>query len=465
MSIFICWSGEKRGLPLAKALKEWLGEIFGKKVEIQYSGEIEKGSIWFEELVGTLDRAKAGLICITPEAVQSNWIHFEAGALFKAVVTGEQFGVRSSRSKIFTFLYGVEPGELKLPLSAFQYTRSDDKEDTRMLVEEIMETLGSDIHKQEGWFKTFDDHWKSLRSRLDVLEPLTIMEIAEDFESWFQRKTFNEPFDECTRQNWSDRYVGALETKGKLEKHRQIVERNTKPYLADLYIELISQLDGYAMDMQSLLLEETRFPPNPEGKLQIEPWILKPCERRRKRIKHLFIQLIQPNGEPVLEEDARWYARLTTLSERKALLIHPFERRIEAGDKTILDKKNIRRYADSPWDFDRIVYYLIQERRAGPKDLENLVEATRQELEKLETMDEPSSLVPLNYALRSLNKAWSRYPGQVKVADQIRELLEDIESYAQQPGVNMGRTKRMVNALKARIGDAEVPSFAGGNRS
>ena len=54
-------------------------------VEPSMSTQIEKGTEWFEELRNALDNAHCGILCLTPEAIGSPWIHFEAGLLVQAL--------------------------------------------------------------------------------------------------------------------------------------------------------------------------------------------------------------------------------------------------------------------------------------------------------------------------------------------------------------------------------------------
>jgi len=51
----------------------------GDAVETSMSTQIEKGAEWFEELLKALDNAACGILCLTPEAMESRWVHFESG--------------------------------------------------------------------------------------------------------------------------------------------------------------------------------------------------------------------------------------------------------------------------------------------------------------------------------------------------------------------------------------------------
>ena len=76
--------------------------------------QIEKGSLWSDELREQLKAADAGLLCLTPEGISVSWIHYEAGLLALAVDKEED------RPRIYTYLHGIEPGDLTGPLAAYQ---------------------------------------------------------------------------------------------------------------------------------------------------------------------------------------------------------------------------------------------------------------------------------------------------------------------------------------------------------
>lgn len=84
MHLFISWSGGKSHR-LAAAMKEWLESHFPDEITAFVSSEIEKGRQWFPAVESQLRKADAGLVCLTPESLKSDWVAFEAGALATAV--------------------------------------------------------------------------------------------------------------------------------------------------------------------------------------------------------------------------------------------------------------------------------------------------------------------------------------------------------------------------------------------
>ena len=107
MNTFICWS-QSRSKQLAEALRGWLPQVFAGE-EFFLSSDIEKGTLWFEAIRNQLKKADAAIICLTPDNVDSPWMHFEIRAIA---------GWRKE-SRILTYLFGVKPADIKGPLRSF----------------------------------------------------------------------------------------------------------------------------------------------------------------------------------------------------------------------------------------------------------------------------------------------------------------------------------------------------------
>jgi hypothetical protein len=136
MNIFICRSGTW-GKKAAQQIKEWLCEDVLKDVlkdfgDMFVSENIAKGAIWSGELGHFLKKACAVLVCLTPDALRSPWVHYEVGAIAN---------LRARPAPVFTLLLGVKAGEIEGPLAAFQSTSADDAKDMRRLIDAITLTL------------------------------------------------------------------------------------------------------------------------------------------------------------------------------------------------------------------------------------------------------------------------------------------------------------------------------------
>jgi len=110
-------------------------------------GDIEKGARWSLDLARELEGAKVGIICLTPENLDSPWVHFEAGALSKTI----------DKTFVCPYLFQLEKADLKGPLAQFQATKADQK-DTQQLVQTINKASG-DRHLDTGQLLNIFNRW------------------------------------------------------------------------------------------------------------------------------------------------------------------------------------------------------------------------------------------------------------------------------------------------------------------
>jgi hypothetical protein len=203
MKLFISWSGD-RSHRLARVLKEWLEANFANQgITVFLSSEIKKGSLWFAAVSDELRESDAGLVCLTPKSLNSEWVLFEAGALSTAVAA------RTGGAWIFTYLLGVEPAMLPGPLSAYQSTAAT-MEDTLRLVNRLIE-------RDQVAPAVFAAAWDQLWPKLQQIENEPVTGIFPGLPELFDRKTFTEPVEECTDQSWFARYDGAVATREALK--------------------------------------------------------------------------------------------------------------------------------------------------------------------------------------------------------------------------------------------------------
>ena len=127
MKVFLSWS-DTRSKETAETLRRWLKLVI-QAVDPWISSSIPKGVRSEKELAEVLEDTKVGIICLTRENLDSNWIHFEAGALSK-----------TSDAHVCTFLLDLKPTDIKPPLAQFQHTQFE-KEEIHELVRTINKTL------------------------------------------------------------------------------------------------------------------------------------------------------------------------------------------------------------------------------------------------------------------------------------------------------------------------------------
>jgi len=408
MKVFICWSG-RRSKELAEALHQWLPKVlFG--LTPTYSPNISKGEAWFDSITRDLNDSRAGIVCLTPENMESAWIHFEAGALFREA------------TKIFTVLYEISARNLSGPFSYFQATEAT-KDDLLKLIEALATLTPEKVPSRQERLKAFEEHWPVFEAHLNKIKALTLQELIPNLGDLFKRKTYNEPLAECKDQHWRARYDGARETLIELKRSKDKVREYSAPHVADYYEELIQEVDGYCMDMGACLLKEQRFGNHKDGKLDIEDAILGTCERRRRQILTLLNALMDERGAPILDE-SRLFRKLVTIEDKKSRCIQPFEKRIQRGE---IPEGIVPDGLVSPWEFDRIVYYLVQENRRD-LDMQHLGECVTTELETVRAREQEGSLIPLHYAIRAAERA-IRKIGQGTVLSE--EIKSDVERVAE----------------------------------
>ena len=171
--VFICWSGD-RSHAIAEAVKELLK---ANNVEAFLSNDIEKGTFWFASILEQLQKAKAGIVCLTRENLQSPWMHFEAGALAGALANSADTSGKDGSSRpsgagqaapsppspdaarparaLFTILHGAQAAEISGPLSAYQAT-STTREEMGCFVRSIQRIVGQNGQDIRG-LKKFAD--------------------------------------------------------------------------------------------------------------------------------------------------------------------------------------------------------------------------------------------------------------------------------------------------------------------
>lgn len=154
MRVFISWSGE-RSRQVAESLRYWLPKVLQAIQPWMSSSDIEKGTRWRTDIESELDQSSIGIICLTPENLTSTWLHFEAGALSK----------QKQNTYVCTFLYGLEPADIREPLAQFQTTKAQ-REDALKLIQTINNALGAKKLPDLEVNETFDVWWPKLEQRL-----------------------------------------------------------------------------------------------------------------------------------------------------------------------------------------------------------------------------------------------------------------------------------------------------------
>lgn len=156
MRLFISWSG-KSSRRIAEALQKWLPKIFQNNVDLWISNNIEKGSQSLIELTKGLEQTQFGILCMTPDNLDSAWILFEAGAISMA----EKL---NGKTYVCPYLFKIRSLDLPKPLSQFQNAKADE-EGTYGLVQTINALLERPLSEMM-LREIFDENWSSLNEKL-----------------------------------------------------------------------------------------------------------------------------------------------------------------------------------------------------------------------------------------------------------------------------------------------------------
>lgn len=163
MKVFLSWHGP-RSRAVAEALNDWLKRVI-QAVKPFFSPEIEKGAKWSSEIDGALEGTRFGIVCLTPDNLDSPWIHYEAGALSK-----------TKDALIWTFLHGLAQGDVPQPLGRFQHTLAQ-KGDTLRLLKTIngrLADVGGEPLSEQLLEENFELFWPQLEKRLQAVEKIPL---------------------------------------------------------------------------------------------------------------------------------------------------------------------------------------------------------------------------------------------------------------------------------------------------
>jgi TIR domain len=156
VKVFISWSGEK-SRAVANALREWLPQVLHAIDPFVSSKDIRAGTRWQAEIAGELDKTDFGLICVTQENQDAEWLNFEAGALAKSVES----------SRVVPLAIDLSPADIANPLGQFQAMRLTKADLTDVLIS-INEVTTAPI-PEERLRKGVEKWWPELEEKLTAI--------------------------------------------------------------------------------------------------------------------------------------------------------------------------------------------------------------------------------------------------------------------------------------------------------
>lgn len=205
MKIFLSWSGAK-SLEVAKILKEYIPCVIQNAAPYFSSSDIDKGARWSTDIAKELEEANFGILCVTKENIQSQWLNFEAGALSKAI----------DKAKVCPFLFDLKPSDIKeSPILQFQMTNYD-KEDIFKLFQSINGCLGDKKLEEFMLEKMFSTFWTQIDEAL---------------------KKIGLPPSEKKEKETEDNQSSILEEMLELLRYQQVLLRDPERILPPQYFE------------------------------------------------------------------------------------------------------------------------------------------------------------------------------------------------------------------------------------
>lgn len=160
MKVFISWSGD-RSKAVGSALKYWLPFVFNGLDVWMSEQDIQAGVKWDMELGMALRECKLGILCLTPENLQSRWLLYEAGALSTAI----------DGSRVVPYRFQLRRTDISPPLSYFQDVAANE-EGTYHLVRSINDAVGKPWPSDEKLEFVFNNWWKQLQEQLAKVQEL-----------------------------------------------------------------------------------------------------------------------------------------------------------------------------------------------------------------------------------------------------------------------------------------------------
>lgn len=146
LKVFVSWSG-RMGMKLGKRLRERLPGIV-PNIQVFFSPTISPGAVWTKAVERAIQQADFAILCVTKENLDSRWMNFEAGALWRA----------RKQSYVCPLLLKLKPGGLSSPYSLFQARRFNEPE-FRDLCKHLASKTRMDM---EQFQRNFEVNWPKL---------------------------------------------------------------------------------------------------------------------------------------------------------------------------------------------------------------------------------------------------------------------------------------------------------------
>ncbi len=179
MKVFISWSGPL-SRTIAETLHEWMETLLPEELEPWMSRKnVELGVQWARVLFEELRTTDYGIICLTPDNVDSDWMLFEAGALAKTF--GEE-----DIGRVIPLLYDVERDKLPSPYIQFQSAPLNEEAILHLFLQ-----LNAELENPapaERLTRIFRSVWPEIEKKLDTGVTKLLSEHPEEAYEFYARR-------------------------------------------------------------------------------------------------------------------------------------------------------------------------------------------------------------------------------------------------------------------------------------
>lgn len=157
MKLFISWSGNV-SQQIANEIRQWLPLILPSIEPFITTSDIEKGARWQGEISRELEASNYGIVCLTGQNLQSQWLAFEAGALSKQLA-----------GRVATVLFDITHNDVQQPLSMFQGTLFTEQ-DIRQLIMNINASAPAEQRREDAQIdRLFPMLWPDLQKPIELI--------------------------------------------------------------------------------------------------------------------------------------------------------------------------------------------------------------------------------------------------------------------------------------------------------
>lgn len=157
MKVFLAWSGPT-SQKLAEFMHGWLPSVVQAIEPFMSAEDIRAGQRWSSEIGARLAEVNFALLCLTPTNLNSQWIHFEAGAVSKNLEQGRVSGL----------LFDVSATQIQFPLQQFQHTQFS-KDDLWKLLQDLNALCAAPLGETQ-LRKAFDRNFPDVETALADLK-------------------------------------------------------------------------------------------------------------------------------------------------------------------------------------------------------------------------------------------------------------------------------------------------------